>query len=211
MASDPVRFDLTPVSTGYTNIVAVGDSLVHHAWTVPLENSLPNSVVLMAGEGGSGLDKITANVNLYAPDPKAGKNVMLIWGGTNDLHSGTDPTKAFSKLEDAVDTARAKGFEPWVVTALPRGDMEPSLTEAYNNEIRSSLKDARVIDVAANIQSTPGGSLSLYTGDSVHLNDLGMSLATQSIKSGLTGAGAPAGQSLAPLPGLGLDGGLLAG
>lgn len=199
MSIREISFDGSANVKAYVNIVAVGDSITDHHWTEYLEAALPDAVATPDGTGGADLDIISLSVYSAAPDPNASENIMILWGGSNDLAEGRSPEEAFEKLQYLVDYASASGFTVWAPTALDRFDVGAATADgidAYNDYLRTSLENAVVIDMAAAYDAYPGAS-ALYQ-DKVHPNDAGYAYIAETFLDyadalGLTGALAAAG------------------
>jgi lysophospholipase L1-like esterase len=120
-------------------------------------------------------------------DPAVAKNVLVIWGGTNDIASGTlTGAQTHTALSSYCTARRAAGWKVVVVTMLPRsyaGDVGATETErtAYNTAIRANwatYADA-LADVAANTTIGDAGdelNATNYQSDHAHLKTAGATI-----------------------------------
>jgi lysophospholipase L1-like esterase len=105
------------------NIVALGDSItydVNHAtgWVAQLQAMFPGAQITNAGVPSDTLEQMAVRMQNYTPEP--GKlNIMIIWGGTNDLAS-IGPGDTPDLLSSLVTQANNDGWQTWVVNTLPR-------------------------------------------------------------------------------------------
>jgi len=92
---------MADTSSGDLNIVALGDSItypINHAtgWVIQLQPMFPDAQITNAVVPGNTLSEMEVRMQSYVSE--AGKeNSMIIWRGTNDLPSGTNPTTAASE------------------------------------------------------------------------------------------------------------------
>jgi len=160
------------------NIVALGDSItysVNHAtgWVSQLQSMFPDARIVNAGVPGDTLSGMAVRMQSYVPE--AGKqNIMIIWGGTNDLLSGSDPATAAAALAGLVGEAKSEGWETWVVDALPRDDVGQAYIQQFDSDAYATVSADRFIDMYSYFTSFTGASeTSLYCSDEVHPNSAG--------------------------------------
>ncbi len=142
------------------------------------------------GIGGQRLLEMLANAPskvdpLYRSD--LGQNVVVIWGGTNDMrHWAHPPSVVYSRLREYCLGRRAAGYTVVVLTMLPRTDgaYPPSLEadrQTLNRLIRATwpgFADALVDMGADPLVGLWGRELDtvLFSPDRVHLNNTGLSV-----------------------------------
>lgn len=128
---------------------------------------------------GETLATMLANYSTnVAPLFKAGKkNVVFIWGGTNDFQGGASEPTVYANLTSYISAAHATGFTVVAVTMLDRGI--PNLQtqkNAYNADI---LANAAGADAIVSFVNTPlgvnGGAANteFFNVDEVHPNNTG--------------------------------------
>lgn len=138
-------------------------------------------------------------------DPSLGRNVVVVWGGTNDLALWSHmPRAVWERMQKYCLDRRAQGFAVVVLTMLPRSDRgcTPGFEErreAVNRRIRLSWSEIAdvLVDVAADPRIGPSGAerdLRYYVPGAVHLNNRGLAIVAQLVLEGLAklqGTGAP--------------------
>jgi lysophospholipase L1-like esterase len=189
--------DSSPVehqSTG--NIVFDGDSLTFGSTaTDPYPDQVmrvlrPEIRWVNFGIGGQKLYTMLENAPtkvdpLY--DAALGRNVCVIWGGTNDIRWwGHKPPAVYQHLRDYCLGRRVKGFTVVVLTLLPRTDGDyPELFETYRQDVNRRIRQGWVgfadalIDVGADPLIGSAGcevDLRFFSPDRVHLNNNGLAL-----------------------------------
>jgi hypothetical protein len=178
------------------NIVFDGDSLTAGSTaTDPYPSQLmrrfhPGVEWVNLGIGGQRLkdmlDHAPAAVDpLY--DAQLGQNVVVVWGGTNDMrHWGHSPDVVYSRLREYCLGRRQTGYTVVVLTILPRSDGSYPLDlevdrQTLNGKIRATwpgFADA-IVDIGSDqLIGRPGSEVNarFFSGDRVHLNDLGLSV-----------------------------------
>jgi len=171
--------------TAYANldIVALGDSItysINHSdgWVAQLRALYPDATIINAGECADTLSQMEARMQSYVP--VAGKrNIMIIWGGTNDLLLGSDPATAASDLASLVNEAKAEGWETWVVDALPRADVSQEAVQQFDSDVFGAVAADRFIDMYSYFTSGTGAADTALYAESpkyVHPNAQGDAL-----------------------------------
>jgi lysophospholipase L1-like esterase len=114
-------------------------------------------------------------------DPLARRNVISLFGGTNDLQNGTNDKDLIQLIRQYASAARKTGFKVIVSTIIPRGTFNPKMEgnrKSTNEMLRghwSEFADG-LVDLAANPAFNDPAALTnvnLYVEDRVHLTDLG--------------------------------------
>lgn len=120
-------------------------------------------------------------------DADLGQNVVVVWGGTNDMRWWAHtPAVVYSRLREYCLGRRQTGYTVVVLTLLPRSDgIYPPNFEAdrlaLNSKIRATwpgFADA-IVDVGSDpLIGQQGNEVNtrFFSGDRVHLNDLGLSV-----------------------------------
>jgi lysophospholipase L1-like esterase len=108
------------------------------------------------------------------------RNVLVVWGGTNDMTLvASNPTAPFNALKSYCLARRAVGWKVVVLTCLPRGTAGQFETDrqAFNAAI---LGDASFYDALADVGTNatigePGdqNNTTYYFGDKIHLTKAG--------------------------------------
>ena len=117
-------------------------------------------------------------------DAQARRNVISIFGGSNDLQSGVDDKTLVGLIKSYATAARKTGFKVVVATIVPRGTYNPRMEgyrKAANDMLRAHWKEFAdgFADFAANPVFADPAALTngnLYTEDGVHLTDLGQQI-----------------------------------
>jgi lysophospholipase L1-like esterase len=114
-------------------------------------------------------------------DSRARRNVISLFGGTNDLQGGADDKALFGLIQKYAVAARKTGFKVVVSTIIPRGTFNPRM-EGYRKSVNEMLRTHwkefadSLTDFAANPAFSDPATLTngnLYAEDGVHLTDLG--------------------------------------
>jgi lysophospholipase L1-like esterase len=187
---------LVPTTQPIGNIVFDGDSLTAGSTaTDPYPSQLMRGFHsdvkwVNLGIGGQRVQDMLANASskvdpLYGAE--RGQNVVVIWGGTNDIrHWAHPPGVVYSQLREYCLGRRAAGYTVVVLTMLPRTDgVIPEGLEAdrqaFNRMIRATwpgFADA-LVDVGCDrLIGLPGceRDTRLFSPDLVHLNNTGLSI-----------------------------------
>ncbi len=142
------------------------------------------------GIGGQRLQEMLSNAPAKV-DPLhrsyLGQNVVVIWGGTNDMRHWAHPPEAvYSRLREYCLQRRAAGYAVVVLTMLPRTDgaYPPNLEadrQTFNRLIRATwpgFADALVDMGTDPLVGLQGCELDarLFSPDRVHLNNTGLSV-----------------------------------
>jgi lysophospholipase L1-like esterase len=103
-------------------------------------------------------------------------NVVVIWGGTNDLENGATVAATYANLAAYVAARHAKGWKVVVVTMISRVNLDTQ-KDAYNALIVANTAGA---DAIASLISTPLGCDGCYSnttwfGDQIHPTAAGIS------------------------------------
>jgi lysophospholipase L1-like esterase len=184
-----VRYKLPP-SPSPIRVVTVGDSLTAGNLSTYGFNYPNQMIPLLSPQPGLynmglGGEKVTemiaeaaAKVDVMYDAAKA-RNIVAIWGGTNDLYTGDTAENTYANLQTYCAARRAAGWKVVVVTTLPRGANDPfeANRQTYNTSIRAgwaTFADA-LADVAADSRIGDAGDNSdgTYYSDGTHLNNTG--------------------------------------
>ena len=147
---------------------------------------------------GNGVNGATLyNMEATAPttlnphlNPDAGMNVVVVWGGTNDIvGAGFTPQYTYQELVQFCQQEQAEGWTVIVATMIDRVGAEPQ-QEAYNSLIRANWTSfaSGIADVAANpILGAQGASLNTayFIGDGIHLNDTGYQVVASIVQASI--------------------------
>lgn len=194
-ASLYMAYSLTPQARDV--ITFDGDSItqgLNHSFNLSFPRKVCDLLgrpVMCSNNGFAGLPvstMITNYPNYVAPsfNPSARNNILVIFGGTNDLANSITAVAAYALLTSYVAMAHATGFRVIVATMLPRvsGMSTPKNVEwnSYNALIRAGLAGA---DALADLQADPtmgplaaASDTTLYP-DSIHPNDTGYNYLAQ--------------------------------
>jgi lysophospholipase L1-like esterase len=179
------------------NYIFDGDSLTF-GYASTAGNDYPSLVMALLGSNpyhlktNDGLNGDTlANMAAAAPagidllyDPHQYKNVVCIWGGTNDLFAGASAATVYGNIVDYGTGRRAVGFQVVVFTITPRNNFDAGMEAnrlTINTNIRTNwatFADA-LVDVAADGRIGDAGdedNLTYYDADGTHLNDTGYAI-----------------------------------
>ncbi len=140
-------------------MVADGDSITTGFGAFPYTNSIlldesPQRIANVAVFGetlATMLANAPTNVDpLYAPN---GNNIVIIWGGTNDIALGATPAATYANLTSYVAARHAVGWKVIVATMLSRFQLETQ-KNTYNALILANTAGA---DGIADFSGTPLG------------------------------------------------------
>lgn len=178
-----------PAATASRRVVCVGDSLTTgykstngFGYTNLMSLSLAACEVYNVGMGSKTLAQMVSDGTSWVDglyDATKARNIVVIWGGTNDLYTGDTAENTYANLQTFCAARRAVGWKVVVVTTLPRGAADPYETkrQTYNSSIRAgwaTFADA-LADVAADSRIGDAGDNSdgTYYSDGTHLNNTG--------------------------------------
>ena len=150
------------------------------------------------GKGGRCIEEMlgTAPARVDALyDPRLGRNVVVIWGGSNDLALLLHSAKVvYQNTVDYCLGRRSVGFTVLVLTILPRSDrfsenFEPR-RQALNRMLRTGWPGFAdgLVDVAADPQIGSAGAERdhrYYVPGFVHLNNQGLAVVAGHVLDGL--------------------------
>jgi lysophospholipase L1-like esterase len=142
------------------------------------------------GIGGQKLSDMLINAPTKVDplfQPGLGRNVAVIWGGTNDLCWWAHTSEAvYEDLREYCEGRRRAGYTVVALTLLPRSDTgSPADFETLRQEVNSRIRAgwAGFADAMVDVGSDPfigiSGSetdLRFYSPDRVHLNNAGLAL-----------------------------------
>lgn len=140
--------------------------------------------------GGIGNDA-AANANGF--DPSRRDNVVVLWGGTNDLHGGASGQQTYDKLVQAAQKYKYKGFKVVVLTSIQLGANhtgEDDQRRIFNDRIRQGGPWDAVVDVASmpefsDTNDAAAANRQYYAADGVHLTGAGYGLISQKVEQTL--------------------------
>lgn len=168
-----------------------GDSLTNGAISSPVDSmAYPDQIALAGTYKTSNLGTSAQTITLMIADAATQvdplrdttmvKDVVIAWGGTNDMTNvPSNPTAAFNSLKSYCQARKTAGFKVIVLTCLPRGAVAQFETDriSFNSQIRAdtSFYDA-IADVGANATIGVAGSqtnATYYNADQLHLTSAG--------------------------------------
>lgn len=173
-----------PVTSSYFgSLVADGDSLTFGAGVptaYPPQLTLSGGLWVITNKGVNGqlLSAMVANAATDI-DPLYNatvKNVVILWGGINDLASSVTPATCYANYKAFCDARHAIGWKV-VVTTLPSNKFVDNTREQFNTLLRA---DHSFADAIADFIGTPinvdGGwsNLSWFQSDGIHPNESGI-------------------------------------
>lgn len=152
----------------------VADALVADGQTWTTNNISTASDTLTDMEG----DVATELTPLYNV---ANTNLLILWGGTNDLHAGDDGETVYNRLRTYVEDRVSEGWEVWVLSCIARD----SATAGYETErldFNARLRATWVefadgfIDLAALPEFQDFDDLTYYQNDGIHITAAGQEI-----------------------------------
>ena len=128
-------------------------------------------------------------------DPRVGRNVVVIWGGSNDLAlMDHEPSVVYQNIRSYCMGREHRGFAVLVLTLLPRSDRFGKgfevRREAVNRMLRAHWPEFAngLVDVAADPHIGPAGAERdhhYYVPGHVHLNNQGLAVVAGHVVAGL--------------------------
>lgn len=116
------------------------------------------------------LERFIRSVEPEKPD------VVLLWGGINDLSTRSSPEDVFPNIVELVERTNALGAIPIVLNVAPvSGPHFNETVEALNTLTRDYCEENEVlyVDVFSHLADEEGKLASEYSNDGVHLSDQG--------------------------------------
>lgn len=196
-------FGIVHLFSGQSQILCDGDSITeqfgatyNQGWVPTAFKSFPTSKMLNLGVPGQSMTSMTGNVTTKIVSrfsASYSKNIVIVWGGTNDITGGATAASTYTSLQSYTSTAKAAGFKVIWATMLPRTDLSGAAQvqwTAYNTLIRAAtLGQSNTADALADVQSNAtmgplaaASNTSLYciapddVSGGIHPTDLGNSL-----------------------------------
>ena len=140
------------------------------------------------GIGGQGIADMESHAAAQVDtkyDARRGRNVVVVWAGTNDMALWLrSPEQVLDLTRQYCEERRAKGFIVVVMTALPRsGRIDPDDFEGRREDFNTLLREHwtefadKLIDLAADPRfGQPGDELDrrYFDADRVHMNNAGL-------------------------------------
>jgi lysophospholipase L1-like esterase len=120
------------------------------------------------------LKRFEQDVTTERPD------VVVIWGGINDLGAGRKPEYVIGNLLKLYDMTRASGAEPIACTLTPLRRTSNAMRE-LNELLRNNCAKTRtrLADLFPQLADEDGNLKSEYSDDGAHLTSLGYGLIAQ--------------------------------
>lgn len=200
-------FALNYFAQGNKKVFCIGDSLTEGYPITLGASSYPTKLATALGSGwttqnnGIRAYKIAdlaaiadAQIDIDKDDWRD-RDIVIHQGGTNDFGAGNTVSQALADMTAEVTDRKATGFETYVCTIPPRGDLTSGTTPtaagfesdrtAYNTAVRAGNTGADgVIDWAADSRlSNPANATYFYSGDLVHMEAAGNDVIVEITKS----------------------------
>jgi lysophospholipase L1-like esterase len=192
----PVRAQKNP--NAKANIVLEGDSLTDTrqagAYSHHMAGLFPNKNATFhyRGKGGDQLragikNDVAGNNSLF--DKNSPNNVMVLWGGTNDLYYGASAEDSYKQLTSLVDQYKAKDWKVVVLTSIQRtgSAKEDAERQAFNRKLRQdggnwdSLVDVAHLPEFSDTTNGVENNKAIYI-DGVHLTRQGSKLIADKVQ-----------------------------
>lgn len=113
-------------------------------------------------------------------------NILVLWGGTNDLHAAADATTTYDRIVTYATNRRNAGYTVVVNTLLPRDNSEDAFEEyrqSVNQRIRDNWEDFadRLSDIASDSRIGDEADIAnaTYYSDSVHMTNAGYAIVAE--------------------------------
>lgn len=192
------------VAASTVRLVTLGDSITSTTQAVnpnPCGTSWPGYLTTIpvtrnAAIGGNDTAQMRARLatDVLAYQP----TVVVVMGGTNDLHRGYSMTTTLANMKDIVSQVRRSGALPIVLTIPPlRGTWDyatPALVMTYNRSLRAVAiaEGAVVIDTWAALANSSGTwARPGDTCDGVHPTNAGGAIIAAAVTTGLLALARP--------------------
>jgi lysophospholipase L1-like esterase len=184
------NFNYTYNTIGVVNTVCVGDSLTlgNHA-SASYPSLLPpilNSKFLVSNQGINSvtLTGLISNGATIDALYQSGKdNVLIVWGGTNDIYFGDSGPTAYNDLVTYCNARKSTGWTIILLNILSRSDTSTPSDFLDNRAVFNDLIDSNwksfadsYIDLTKDARIGLNGSemdTTYFTSDRVHLNATG--------------------------------------
>lgn len=173
------RNTLGAPSTTTGLLIVEGDSLSTGAqWSPAIAALHPTWTVLNQATGGERIDQMSTS---YASTSGAArhyarsraKNVLVLWGGTNDITAAASAATIQGRFTTYISTAEATGFQVVVTTILPAASWsggQETIRQTVNTWLRANHA-SKLADIAAvtNFINQADASNLTYFSDGTHL------------------------------------------
>ena len=119
---------------------------------------------------GGMLERFSRNVEPEKPD------VVIIWGGINDLSSRRTPEDTLPNIVELVERSKAIGAVPVVLNVTPVAGVHFNDTVRELNNLTKDFcesSDTTYVDLYTELVDEDGNLADLYSNDGVHLSDAG--------------------------------------
>lgn len=134
-----------------------------------------DTIANMLGEAATQVDP--------AYDSRKGRNILLIWAGTNDMSGGSaDGATTYANYVTYCTARRATGFKVIAFTIMNRGDAHNALWDTgqpiFNAALRANWADYAdaLVDVQAQATLQDTANTTYFNVDKIHLTNAGYSI-----------------------------------
>lgn len=147
--------------------------------------------------GGTVTGTMTQGISRIAKayDKNTDQNIIVLWGGTNDLYYGGNAEKTYEGIKNLTQKYKEQGWKVIVATAIQRGDANEATEDGervkLNNLIRQStgLWD-KTVDLASlpeflDTNNAVQNNTSIYMPDKTHLTAKGSGLIADQIEKAI--------------------------
>ncbi len=117
-------------------------------------------------------------------------DIVLIWGGINDLSSMVLPRDVYGNIVKLVEKTRAVGAFPVVLNVAPVGGVHfDDQVKELNQNLMAYCESSEVtcLDIFSLLVDGEGKLAKEYSNDGVHLSDKGYQIIMQPVYSKLVG------------------------
>ena len=137
------------------------------------------------------LAEASTNAKLFDGDRK--DNIVVLWGGTNDIYFGETANTAFDGLKKTAQTYKDEGFKVLVLTAAQNGygANRDHTRKTFNDLIRNAQQPPwdEIVDIAKMPEfSDENDAVSnnrKYYADTVHLTETGNQLVSNEVEKAI--------------------------
>lgn len=199
----------TPAATANPFVLFEGDSLTQGVNTTLNTQEYPDLVATalqssfaqnyrnfaVAGSGFPDLTNRASIIDSYLqPGRGPGKNILVVWAGTNDINlGGLTSSAALTRMQTYCQARQLAGWKVVVLTMLPVTSSTTTETSriAFNTSVRSNWQNFAnaLADVGgdANI-GAPGANTNTtyYNADLIHLTPLGYTIVAGYVQTALS-------------------------